>query len=148
MGNQVSELRQRAGLTQQELSNLSGVAQPNIAAYESGARIPSAKMLARLARTAKPSPSLVLAQHRDEVSALAVKHKALAVKVFGSVARGEDRPGSDLDLLVTFAEGASLYDQAELAQDVEDLLGVEVDVVSAGGLRERHAKVRAEAREL
>lgn len=148
MKNPVAEIRQRAGLTQQQLADLSGVAQPNIAAYEKGTRTPSPKMLARLTEAAKPRPSLVLKRNLVEVKALAAKHKAVGVKVFGSVARGEDRPGSDLDLLVTFAPGASLYDQVELAQEVEDLLGVRVDVVSAGGLRERHVQVRSEARDL
>lgn len=144
----VVEIRRSAGLTQQELAALSGVAQPNIAAYEKGTRNPSAQMLARLAAAARPRPSTVLSQHRDAIKALAVQHKALHVKVFGSVARGEDRPGSDLDLLVKFTPDASLFDLTGLAEDVEALTGVHVNVVSEGGLREGHDDIRAQARPL
>ncbi|WP_278258982.1 nucleotidyltransferase domain-containing protein [Nocardioides convexus] len=70
------------------------------------------------------------------------------MKVFGSAARGDDRPGSDIDLLVTFAPGASLLDQADLKHHLEDLLGVSVDIVSDGGLRGNHARILEEARPL
>jgi predicted nucleotidyltransferase/DNA-binding XRE family transcriptional regulator len=145
---EVAEIRSRAGLTQKELSVLSGVAQPNIAAYENGTRRPSHKMLERLTSAAKPKPSAVLYVHKAEVKRIAKRHKATAVKVFGSVARGQDKPGSDVDLLVTFAPDATLYDQVGLAQDVEELLGIGVDVVSEGGLRGRHAAIQKEARPL
>lgn len=146
--NAVVQIREKAGLTQRELAELSGVAQPNIAAFERGTRTPSPAMLERLTRSAKPRPSKVLAKHRVKVAEIATKHKAVTVKVFGSIARGKDRPGSDIDLLVTFAPDATLHDQVELAQDVEDLLGVSVDVVSEGGLREQHEAIRREARAL
>jgi predicted nucleotidyltransferase len=141
----VVALRRRAGLTQQQLADLAGVAQPNIAAYEAGTRRPSAKMLERLRAAARPRPSVALAAHRNQVLALARRHRATEVKVFGSVARAEDRPGSDVDLLVRFAPEASLLDQAALAQDVEDLLGLHVDVVSEAGLRGEHRRIREEA---
>lgn len=144
----VAQIRRRAGLTQQQLADLSGVAQPNIAAYEKGTRRPSAKMLARLEAVAKPRPSTVLAQHKAEIERLASAHKALDIRVFGSVARGEDHPGSDLDLLVRFAPEASLFDQVGLAQDIEDILGVHVDVVSEGGLRAGHDEIKTQARPL
>ena len=60
----VRDLRAAAGLTQDELATRSGVAQPNIAAYETGQRTPSAAMLNRLRSAAKPRPSVVLAEHR------------------------------------------------------------------------------------
>jgi predicted nucleotidyltransferase len=65
--------------------------------------------------------------------------------VFGSVARGEVRPGSDLDLLVDFEQGASLLDHVGLFQDLEDLLGVGVDVVARSALKPRDEHIRAEA---
>lgn len=144
----VSEIRKRAGLTQRQLADLSGVVQPNIAAYENGTRRPSHKMLARLRAAARPRPSVLLAMHRSEIHQVASAHKALDIRVFGSVARGDDRPGSDVDLLVRFAPDASLFDQAGLAQAIEDILGVHVDVVSEGGLRSGHDEVRAQARAL
>lgn len=148
MSDSVAEIRRRAGLTQQQLAELSGVAQPNLAAYEKGTRRPSPKMLARLRLAAKPRPALVVAEKKAEIAAIAKRHKALEIRVFGSVARGDDSPGSDVDLLVRFAPGASLFDQVELEQDLVDLLGVGVDVVSEGGLRAGHEQILHEAKPL
>jgi uncharacterized protein len=144
-GNAVRELRQAAGLTQQELALRAGVAQPNIAAYETGQRAPSAAMVARLRAAAPPRPSRVVANHRAEILALAREHKAAHVRVFGSVARGDDVSGSDLDLLVTFEPGATIYDLAELINALEDLTGLRVDVVSEGGLRPGPNPIRDQA---
>lgn len=91
-------------------------------------------------------PSALLARHRHEVLALASEHHALEVRVFGSVARGEDLPGSDLDLLVRFAGDASLFDLTAFADAVSELLGIPVDVVSEAGLDDRHAAIREGAR--
>ncbi len=144
-GSGIQQSRESAGLSQSELSVRSGVAQPNISAYESGRRRPSPKMVERLISAARPRPSAILAAHRDAVLAFAAANKAVDVRVFGSVARGEDTPGSDIDLLVRFQEGASLLDQSTLAIELGDLLGVEVDVVSEGGLTDRHQAIRGEA---
>lgn len=78
----------------------------------------------------------LVAERRDAILELAGKHGARDVRVIGSVARGEDGPGSDVDFLVRFEAGRSLFDQAGLIYDLRQLLGVEVDVVSEGGLRE------------
>lgn len=142
----VRDVRLRAGLSQRQLAALSGVAQPNIAAYESGRRKPSPRMLERLIAAAKPRPSTVLTEHVEAIRAIAAEHRATEVRVFGSAARGEDVPGSDLDLLVSFASDASLYDQVGLKEDLEALLGVSVDVVSADGLTSRHDSILSEAR--
>jgi uncharacterized protein len=115
---------------------------------ESGRRQPSPKMLVRLAEAAKPRPSTLLARHSQEVKAIAARHRASEVRVFGSVARGEDRPGSDIDMLVSFAADATLYDQVALTEELETLLGVHVDVISSAGLSARHDAVRREARAL
>ena len=69
---------------------------------------------------------------RREIAALARRHGATRVRLFGSVARGEDAEGSDVDFLVRFEPGRSLLDQGGLLMDLRDLLGVEVDVVSEG----------------
>lgn len=128
--------RLAAGLTQVELADRSGVRQPNIAAYENGTRTISFGMLDRLVTAARDRPSVPLRRHRDEVLRIASLNRATNVRVFGSIARGEDRPDSDVDLLVTFEPGASLFDQAGLIEDLEKLLGRHVDLVSEGGLRE------------
>lgn len=79
-----------------------------------------------------------LRARRDEIIALAKKHRASNVRVFGSVARGDVSPESDVDLLVTFEPSASLYDLSGLLQDLQELLGWSVDVVEDhDGLRER-----------
>jgi predicted nucleotidyltransferase len=129
-------------MTQHELARRSGVRQPNIAAYENDKRVPSPSMLARLLSAAAPRPSVVLAEHRDEVLKAAGANHAGNVRVFGSVARHEDRPDSDIDLLVTFDADASLFDQAGLIADLEELLGRHVDVVSDRALRDRDTAIR------
>jgi len=80
-------------------------------------------------------------QNRNEILRLAARHGARNVRLFGSVARGKARPDSDVDILVTMEKGRSLLDLIGFWQDVEDLLGRKVDVISDGGvspyLRER-----------
>lgn len=136
--NPVRALRETAGLSQVELAQRSGVAQPNVAAYESGKRNVSAQMLKRLQSAVRPLPREVLAAHRDELVSLAGRYGFANVRVFGSAARGTDIPGSDLDILVTRSPGTGLLTVATFAAEASDLLGVEVDVVTDGGLRADH----------
>jgi hypothetical protein len=75
-----------------------------------------------------------LNRHRDELLALASRHRATRVRIFGSVLRGEDHTDSDIDLLVEFAPDASLLDLVGLQQDAESLLGRRVDIVTPGGV--------------
>lgn len=138
MSNEVRELREAAGLSQVELSLRSGVAQPNIAAYETGRRRASADMIERLRAAARPRPSEVLASHHDELELLANRFGLSNLRIFGSTVRRADSPGSDLDLLITRADGTGLLTLAAFAEEASELLGVEVDVVSAGGLPEGH----------
>lgn len=105
-------------------------------------------MIARLQEAVRPRPSTVLAQHRGEVLRLARRHKASKVRIVGSIARGDDRPGSDVDLLVAFSSRASVFDQVELIEDLEELLGVRVDVISEAGLTAAHDALRSQARPL
>lgn len=71
-----------------------------------------------------------LRARRGEILRLAERFHAEHVRVFGSVGRGEAGATSDVDLLVRFREGASLLDHVGLEQELEELLGREVDVVS------------------
>ena len=71
---------------------------------------------------------------RDEIYAIARKHKAEKLWVFGSCARREERPDSDVDLLVKFGDNASLLDVVHIRDDARELLSREVDVVSDRGL--------------
>lgn len=125
-------MRLRAGLSQRQLADLIGIAQPNISAYESGRLTPSPATLARVAKATGVRPSALIAQMRDDIVAVAARHHASNVRVFGSVASGSDTPSSDLDLLVHFSDEASLYDQVGLTRELEDLLAVSVDVISDG----------------
>ncbi|WRS31045.1 helix-turn-helix domain-containing protein [Actinomycetaceae bacterium MB13-C1-2] len=134
----VRQLREQAGLSQSELAARSGVAQPNIAAYESGKRRASAEMLQRLRLAARPLPRQALTENRDALEQLARDFGLSNVRVFGSTVRGADGPGSDLDLLVTREAGVGLLTIAAFSEAASDLLGVEVDVVTDGGLAENH----------
>ena len=72
----------------------------------------------------------LLKSKRQEILAIAARHGARNVRVFGSVARGETKPESDVDILVEMESGTSLMDHVTLMQDLEDLLERKVDVVS------------------
>jgi predicted nucleotidyltransferase len=87
-----------------------------------------------------------LARVRGQILAIAARHGAGNVRVFGSVARGEADAASDIDFLVDFEPGRSLLDLAALLVDLEDLLGRPVDVVTEPGLKARiRQRVLAEA---
>jgi predicted nucleotidyltransferase len=79
----------------------------------------------------------LLQVRRAEILNIAARHGAHNVRVFGSVARGDARPDSDIDLLVDMEPGRSLFDLGGLLFDLRMLLGVEVDVVTEKGLRPR-----------
>jgi uncharacterized protein len=72
----------------------------------------------------------LLKSKREEIFAIAANHGAHNLRIFGSVARGESKPESDLDILVEMEPGRSLMDHVALMQDLEDLLQRKVDVVS------------------
>ncbi|HEV7517802.1 MAG TPA: nucleotidyltransferase family protein [Thermoanaerobaculia bacterium] len=78
--------------------------------------------------------SAILQRYRADILYLARRHGVANVRVFGSLARGEGSEASDLDLLVTLAEGRSLLDLVGLKQDVEDLIHRPVDVVTERAL--------------
>lgn len=78
--------------------------------------------------------SVSLPEIREDVRRIAAAHGAGNVRVFGSVGRGEDGASSDLDLLVDMAEGRSLFDLIALSNDLEESLGVDVDVVTEASL--------------
>lgn len=76
----------------------------------------------------------LLKTKRDEILHIAAKHGARNVRVFGSAARGQAGPTSDVDFLVELETGRSLLDHVALCQDLEDLLGCKVDVVTEKAL--------------
>ena len=86
---------------------------------------------------------------RKEILETAMRNGAVNVRVFGSVARGDDRPDSDIDFLVNLEPGRSLMDLARLLRELNILLDHPVDVVTEAGLRPRiKPQVLREARPL
>jgi predicted nucleotidyltransferase len=81
----------------------------------------------------------LLAEKREEILRLAASRGARNVRVFGSVARGEAREDSDIDLLVDIESGRSLLDVVGLWLDLELLLGRKVDLLTEGGVN-RHLR--------
>lgn len=76
-------------------------------------------------------------EHRDEVLAIARRYGATNVRIFGSVARGEDDEHSDIDFLVDLAPGRSLFDLGGLLMELNILLDKRVDVTTERGLKQR-----------
>jgi uncharacterized protein len=84
----------------------------------------------------------IIGPHRRDLKRLVRQHKAGRVRVFGSVARSAAGPRSDVDLLVDFGPGASVYDQVELIFDLERVLRRKVDVTTEAAL---HWLIRPQA---
>lgn len=144
----LATVRREAGLTQTELARRAKTSQAMVARYETGAASPTVRTLARLLRAAgheleiagpradradaqRPVVAL-LRKHRTEIRAAAEAVGASNVRIFGSVARGEETPQSDVDLLVDFPAGErGLFPLLRLAGDVEAIVGIPVDVAAA-----------------
>jgi predicted nucleotidyltransferase len=82
-----------------------------------------------------------LQDRREAIICITKRHGASDVRIFGSIARGDARETSDLDLIVKFEPNRTLLDHAALIGDLEDLLGVRVDVIDADGMRPRFRAV-------
>lgn len=87
----------------------------------------------------------LIGDKRDAILKLAEQYGAYNVRIFGSAARGEARPDSDVDFLVEFREGASIFDAVGLWQDLTTLMGCEVDLVTVGADEEFEAWVEKDA---
>lgn len=155
-GEFLRRARISAGLSQTEVARRALVAQSVISAYESGRREPSVSMLERLIRatghhlmldlerSGDYSPGLPdtplgrrLRHRRRSILACATLHGASNVRVFGSTARGEDRPDSDVDLVVDLDKGTGLFALEALRRELSEILGVPVDVAPSDCLRPR-----------
>lgn len=155
-GKLLRQARISARLSQTEVARRALVAQSVISAYESGRRQPSVSMLERLVRSTGhrlvldlersndyppglPDTPLGrrLRQRRRSILACAALHGAHNVRVFGSTARGEDRPGSDVDLVVDLDKGTGLFALEALRRELSEILGVQVDIAPSDGLRPR-----------
>ena len=124
--------RAAAGLSQRDLAAATGVKQPLIAAIESGSRQPTAAVRRSLDTALQVRPSQILRAAREQVLAAVAAVGGTDVRVFGSVANGNDHAGSDLDLVVTFPPDADIVTLLTLEEQLTELLTVPVDVISAG----------------
>jgi hypothetical protein len=152
-GALLRQARKKAALSQVELAARAGVTQSVVSAYESGHRQPAIPALAalidaagyelvlglrrqprRLGRLSGPVGRRVR-RHRHDLIAAAAAHGVQNLRVFGSVARGEDRPDSDVDLLADLPAGLSLFGLGRVEADLEAILGARVDLIPAGDLK-------------
>jgi len=86
----------------------------------------------------RPALRELVEEHRDAIKAVARRHRGVSISLFGSMATGAECDGSDADFLAQF-------DLLHLQDDLEELLGCPVDVVSVGGLKPRDDRIRREA---
>lgn len=152
----IREARELAGLSQASLAIRAGTSQSAVARYEAGATQPSLPTLERLVAACgarlelrlavetrrAPVSASVVRQHRRALLDLARRYGAHNLRIFGSTARGEAGPDSDVDLLIDLEPGRTLLDLIGLRREAAELLGVDVDVATLDMLRE---PVRLEA---
>ncbi len=151
------QARQAAAVTPRELAARAGVQQSGVSANEGGGRAPSQANLSspvdacgvtlevhlgdELPTGGRPGAigpiGRRLARRRAAVLATAARHGMTDLRVFGSVARGQDTDDSDLDLLVHVPEGTGLLVLGRFIQELEDLLHVPVDVVPDDSVKPR-----------
>lgn len=153
-GALIREARRRARLSQTDLAQRAGVAQSVISTYESDRREPGLHTLTRLIEASGhrlalqllPAPRNKLGlpdspigrrlrHRRRAVIETAARHGARNVRVFGSVARGQDTDASDIDLLVDLDDGVGLVSLAAMGRELSELLGAKVDVVPAAMIK-------------
>jgi uncharacterized protein len=144
----IREARLRGGMTQIQLAGRAHVAQSVVSAYESSRREPSFEMLKKLVGAAgfdldlalKPTGSksplrISVDQNRASLKRALRKLGATNVRLFGSVARGDDGPGSDIDLLVDLSPEVGLFALGQMRSEAERILGSNVDIVPANSLK-------------
>ena len=92
-------------------------------------------------------PSIAFQAHRAAIRSVVERHRACNARVFGSVLHGDDREGSDLDLLIDPTPETTLFDIGAIRHELLQLLGVPVDVLTPNALPDKfRAQVIAEAR--
>lgn len=149
-GTLIREARTRAALSQAELARLAGTSQAAIARYETSAAQPSLITLERMVAAcgerldvrSLPAPQRAginhsaVRRHRRELRDIARRHGARNLRVFGSTARGQAGPDSDVDLLIDLEPGRTLLDLVALRREASAVLGCPVDISTADMLRE------------
>jgi predicted nucleotidyltransferase/DNA-binding XRE family transcriptional regulator len=159
----IRQARLEAGLTQAELAERAGTSQPAVARYERGSVEPNMATFERLlaacgrraivstvsandathARTSYSGPDMrMLRNGRSALLTAAAECGARDIRLFGSMARGEQHRDSDIDLLVELEPGRTLLDLGKFRRRAGDILGVPVDVATPDMLKEH---IRSEA---
>lgn len=126
-------LRKRYGLTQAEVARAAGMRQPDLSVIEHDRRGNEdlhRRVLSAIRSLVRPSVVLADPQVRQRIHEVMLDHGAEDIRIFGSTARGDDRPGSDLDIMARFPPGFDLFDLMQVEVELETLLGIGVDVVS------------------
>ena len=119
-------------MTVAQLARASGVAASNISAIEAGKR-PASKAMTQRLLDATGRPSAVLGRRKSEVVSTITRLGGSNPRLFGSVARGEDTVGSDIDLLIRVEPGR-VWEFVTLPRVLSELLEVDVEVVDEAGL--------------
>jgi predicted nucleotidyltransferase/DNA-binding XRE family transcriptional regulator len=170
LADMIRRARAAAGLSQAELAERAGTSQPALARYETGVALPTLPTLERLlaacgrrlqvrsvSATASSRASISvrgqlgprarkLRRQRRRLLDSARAHGMRRVRVFGSLARGDEVAGSDIDLLVDLEPGRTLLDLAAFRREAQEILGIPVDVATQDMLKERiRAEVATEA---
>jgi hypothetical protein len=83
-----------------------------------------------------PTISSKIQANKQKILDISKKYGASNIRIFGSYARGEETPDSDLDLLVDMEDGTTLFDRIGLMQELEDLLGVKIDIAKPDNLHD------------
>ncbi|HQZ34885.1 MAG TPA: helix-turn-helix domain-containing protein [Ilumatobacteraceae bacterium] len=135
MADRLRAARTNTGLSQSDVAVRAGTTQSAIARYETGAVTPHHETFARIMAAIGYTPSQALRQHHERVVEVVTQYDVSELQVFGSTARHDDTCLSDLDLVATFGPHVSFVDITSFQEDLESVLGVPVDVISAAGLR-------------
>lgn len=144
-GEILRKKRGERGMSQRALAERAGIPQPNVSAYERGRRVPTAETLQRLEAALAATLTERVAVARVGILDAAARRGLGDVRVFGSVARADVSPQSDLDLLVHPAATSSIFDVAAFREEVESLVGARVDVVSDRGTGPTMSRILGEA---
>jgi predicted nucleotidyltransferase/DNA-binding XRE family transcriptional regulator len=154
------QARFNANLSQVDLAKRAGTSQPALARYETGAALPTLPTLERLlaacgrrleiqtppAQSSAPTTSVrsrlgpqatKLRLRRRHLLDAADSHGVGRLRVFGSLARGETKAGSDVDLLVDLKPGRTLLDLAAFRREATAILDLPVDVATTDMLKDR-----------
>lgn len=144
-GELIRAARLDAEMTQTDLARRAGLHQPSLAQMETGKRAVSSEILDRVLKAADYRPNLALVRSYHLIRKAAADLGLRNVRVFGSVARGEDGYDSDIDLLVTPSEKVTMFGIANFGDEVRQITGFPADVIVDNGTFPPHWTVLEEA---